>query len=139
MLGRSALLSRPGRVASLGRLALILLVALPPLLPLLHPSAQFWGDWRNHLWLIGYFGEYFLRHGDFPVMINTNELIGSPIPLFYGFLFYPMAGLLSAITGANLAIRSLAAALILLQTIQVVGAVEAAGGRRSVALTIAFL
>ncbi|HYW45309.1 MAG TPA: hypothetical protein VE959_20775 [Bryobacteraceae bacterium] len=94
-------------------------IPLFPLFPLLRLHNAFYVDWLNHLWVIGYFGEYFARHGSFPFTVNTDMMIGLAIPVFYGWLFYPAAGLLSAVFGANLALRLLIFGLLSLQCRQV--------------------
>lgn len=70
--------------------------------------------------MAGYFGEYFRHHWRFPLTLNTDQIIGMPFPIFYGTLFFPVAGLISAITGANLAVRILVAGILWLQTVQVI-------------------
>src|ERR1700730_14596070 len=96
-----------------------LLIPFVPLFPLLRLHTAYYTDWANHLWLIGYFGEYFARHGSFPIALNTTMMIGLPNLVFYGFLFYPAAGLLSAVFGANLALRLLLFGVLAVQSFQV--------------------
>ena len=76
-----------------------------PLSLLLNPNASFYVDWTNHLWLIGYYGQYFLVHHRMPLTINTHQLLLMAYPTFYGHLFYSVFGLISSLTGPNLAIR----------------------------------
>jgi len=97
----------------------LVFIALVPSFLLLRLNTRFYVDWENHVWLIGYFGEYFARHHAFPVAIHTRQLIGMPFPVFYGFLFYPIAGLLSAVAGGNLALRIIIFLLLLLECAQV--------------------
>ncbi len=75
--------------------------------PLADLRATFQADWNNHLWLIGYFGEYFKTWGSFPIALNTPELLGDPRPVYYGYLFYPTAGFISRFAGPALALRAL--------------------------------
>src|SRR5271157_5761697 len=76
-----------------------------PLLLLLNVNASFDVDWYNHLWLIGYYGQYFSVHHRMPLTINTHQLLLMAYPTFYGHLFYSVFGLISSLTGPNLAIR----------------------------------
>ncbi len=63
---------------------------------LLYPTGQgFYRDWHNHVWMVGYFGEYIRQHGWFPNVVNTTEVGGLAFPAFYGYLFYPLLGLAS--------------------------------------------
>ncbi len=89
---------------SLRWLGALLVVALPLAL-LADLGANFFYDWHNHQWLVGYFGEYFRQHGAMPTALNVEGAVGMPQPVFYGFLLYPALGLLSAAMGAGLAIR----------------------------------
>src|SRR5579864_528830 len=82
-------------------------------------------DWDNNLWMIGYFGEYFRRHGSFPMTFNTDPWVGMPNPMFYGSLFFPLAGLLSALFGSALALRMVVVTLFWLQTTQVYRTIKA--------------
>ncbi len=76
-----------------------------PLSLLLNVNANFYVDWYNHLWLIGYYGQYFSVHHSMPLTINTHQLLLMAYPTFYGHLFYSVFGLISSWTGPNLAIR----------------------------------
>ncbi len=76
-----------------------------PLLLLMDPSASFPEDWSHHLWMIGYYGEYFRQHGDMPVVMNIASVVGVAQPVFYGYLLYPLLAPLSAILGAAWALR----------------------------------
>jgi 4-amino-4-deoxy-L-arabinose transferase and related glycosyltransferases of PMT family len=69
--------------------------------------------------MAGYFGEYFHRHWGFPLVLNTHRLIGLPYPVFYGTLFYPLAGLASSFIGANLALRLIIVGILCLQSVEV--------------------
>ncbi len=76
-----------------------------PLSLLLNVNTSFYVDWYNHLWLIGYYGQYFSVHHRMPLTINTHQLLLMAYPTFYGNLFYTVLGLISSLTGPNLAIR----------------------------------
>src|SRR5437899_2951523 len=74
---------------------------------LLFPIDRFlaWGDWENAIWMTGYFGEHFRQHGSMPQVFNTPECPGLAYPVFYGFLLYPLLGLVSAPAGPQHAVR----------------------------------
>jgi hypothetical protein len=73
---------------------------------LLLPNGQgFYRDWYNHVWMVGYFGEYFRQHGWFPSVVNTTEIGGLAFPVFYGYLFYPLLGLASTHLHPELVVR----------------------------------
>jgi hypothetical protein len=81
------------------------IAVLFPLSLLLNVNAGFYVDWYNHLWLIGYYGQYFSVYHRMPLTINTHYLLLLAYPTFYGHLFYSVLGLISSLTGPNLAIR----------------------------------
>lgn len=110
---------------SLLRIFTALAFVLPVLFPLLllfDPDVVFPGDWTHHLWIVGYFGEYFRQHGDFPSVINLGAAAGTPLPIFYGCQFYPLVGLLSAPLGSALALRIAIAGVIVAEYSVLVGA-----------------
>ena len=115
------------------------LLGLLPICLLWHGNNAFYLDWNNHLWAIGYFGEYFRRHWTFPITLNTEQIAGIPYPVFYGYLFYPAAGLISAFTGCSFALRFLCSLVFLLQVRQVSKAVEAIAGNRFIACAVTVL
>ena len=80
-------------------------VCLLPCWLLFEPGANFYYDWHNHQWLVGYFGEHFRTHLCRPEVLNAAGAVAMPQPVFYGFLLYPGLGVLSALLGASLAIR----------------------------------
>ena len=88
---------------------------LLPLLPLRHLSAIFPQDWTNHQWMVAYYGDYFRQHGTLPATFNTAAAVGMATPVFYGWLFYPLLGVVAAWTGAALALRLAVAALVAIQ------------------------
>ena len=67
--------------------------------------------------MINYVSSYFAAQHSFPSVINSNQLIGMPFPLFYGYLFFPLFGTLSLLWNADLTVRLLAAGLYALQFI----------------------
>jgi len=88
---------------------------LLPLLPLRHLSAIFPQDWTNHQWMVAYYGDYFRQHGTLPATFNTAAAVGMATPVFYGWLFYPLLGVVAAWTGAALALRLAVAAVVAIQ------------------------
>jgi hypothetical protein len=111
--------SLSGSFLLVGDWAWLWLIALAPLVVLLLPGHEFGIDWASHAWLTSYFGEFFRHHFSFPEVLNTNQLSGMPQPVFYGFLLYPILGVISAVTGAEIAIRLAVLAVLLLQSRQV--------------------
>ena len=81
-------------------LAIFLVVFL-----LLDVSSKFYVDWFNHVWTIGYNSLYIKSNFYPPFTINVFQNIFSPWQIFYGFLFYPVTGLVGTIFGPNLALR----------------------------------
>lgn len=91
--------------------AACIIAVLLPLLPLFQLHASFTGDWPCHIWLINYFGAYFAAHHTFPLTLNTVQMIGLAFPIFYGYLFFPLCGLLASLFEAEIVVRILAASL----------------------------
>ncbi len=116
---------------------LILLICAAPLALLMQPGQQFGADWTANVWLTSYFGEYFRQHHAFPEVINTAQLTGMPYPVFYGFLLYPLTGLVSSITNPHAALRLVVGAVFVLQTWQVFQLMKQAGGHRWFSLVTA--
>jgi len=84
-------------------------------IPLFAWNHHFYCDWPNHLGMIGYVGEYLKAHGTLPATFNTNPLIGRPTPVFYGNLYLPALGAVSALTGPRAALTLVVVALLFLQ------------------------
>jgi len=84
-------------------------------IPLFAPDHLFFGDWPNHLAMIGYAGESLKAHATLPATFDTNDTIGRATPLFYGSLFLPPLGALSALFGPRAALALAAAAMLFLQ------------------------
>ena len=98
------------------RRLLPVLMTLLPLLWLINPNLEFKApDWQNHRWLIGYQAEHWRGHGTPAEALNTEFLVGMPYPVFYGFLFYPAAGLLAYLVGVDWALRLICLAVTALQ------------------------
>jgi hypothetical protein len=107
------------------------------LFPMFALQRVFFLDWVNHLWLIEYFGEYLRRHAAPPDVVNTQQLVGSPVTILYAGKFYAMAGAISAFLGAAVTVRLLACGVLLLQFWQVHRAMIRLGAARAVAITAA--
>ena len=121
-------------LSRVGDWAWLWLIALAPLVLLFLPGHGFGIDWASHVWLTSYFGEYFRHHFSFPEVLNTNQLSGMPQPIFYGFLLYPMLGLISAITGADIAVRIAVLVVLLTQSRQVFRLVLQVSNDRAISL-----
>ena len=106
--------------------------------PLLDLRSVFYGDWNYRLWFIEYFGES-LKHLSMPVVINTNQVVGIPVVLFYGQKFYVLMGILSAFFGAAITIRIVVFTVFLLQFFQVYRAAMKSGAVRNVSIGIAVI
>ncbi len=96
-----------GRIRSKWQIVVGILCILFPLFPLASLHSGFYVDWYNHVWLMGYYGQYFSVHHNMPSVLNTYEVSLLAYPLFYGYLFHALGGLISIFTGANLAVRLL--------------------------------
>lgn len=83
--------------------------------PLFDITANYYDDWHNHVWTIGYVGEFFRSNLAFPLTLNLSEYALSAQPIFYGAFFYPLMGIISSVTGAALALRLVVIALFILQ------------------------
>jgi hypothetical protein len=117
----------------LGQLLWVVAICLPAILPLLwRPQWEFGIDWATHVYPIGYQGQYLRQHHWFSETLNTDWLAGMPYPIFYAFLFYPLAAVLAAVVGADWALRLVAIGLLAIQTWQVRKLVRAAGGKEGV-------
>jgi hypothetical protein len=81
------------------------IVVLAPTILLWNLDAQFYYDWHNHSWFIGYTGEYIRQHGFPPQVYSADQVVGLPQPIFYGWLFFPLLGGIASITGAAIALR----------------------------------
>jgi hypothetical protein len=89
-------------------------------IPLLNIRNIFALDWINHLYVIEYFGEYLKQNLSFPDVINTSQVVGIPMPLFYAQKAYSIGGALSAFLGSARAVRCMILVLLLLQFFHVV-------------------
>ena len=85
------------------------------MLPALRVIMAYKGDWRNHLWIVAYFTESLKHNFSFPLVLNTQEIVGMPYPLYYGSAFYKITALPSLVFGAGLGFRFVVASLFLLQ------------------------
>lgn len=117
---------------------MVVICALPLWL-LFEPRQQFGSDWSTHVWLTSYYGEFFKQHHGFPEVVHTVELAGMPYPVFYGFLLYPLLGLISSFTDPHAAVRLAVAGVFLLQTWQVFRLVNQTSDSRRFGLLTAAL
>ncbi len=86
-----------------------------PCLPLLDLNSIFAVDWPNQVWLANYVASFLSERHAFPDVIHTFSLIGMPYPVFYGYLFFPIVGVLSYFWNADLTVRFIAVCLFALQ------------------------
>jgi hypothetical protein len=124
------------------KLVVLVLSCLAVLFPclLLVPSRWgFYADWVNHLWLIAYFGNYYRNHGSMPAVVNTPQIAGEPVAIFYGYLFYPLLGWLSSWMGPHGAVRLAVVGTLGLQFFVVQLVLRSLGSSRSLALASACL
>lgn len=88
--------------------ALLALIPLFAGLPLFVRSTQGFNlDWYNSVWLGLYQSITLQSHALFPDVMHTATQIGFPFPLFYGYFFYPVLGVLITLFGTYWGIRSL--------------------------------
>jgi hypothetical protein len=107
---------------------------------LLYPRGQgFYLDWHNHVWLVGYFGEFFRQHHRMPVTLTTPEFAGLAQPIFYGYLFYPVLGLASMRVHPEIVVRVAAVLLFALQYVCVRKTLRRLGAAESLASAVACL
>lgn len=128
--------NRAGRWAWWEVLAGLAVSAVPVWL-LFERGANFYYDWHNHQWLVGYFGEHLRSQGTLPEVLNTTAAVGMPQPVFYGFLLYPGLGVLSAVLGASLALRAGIALTLVAQYFAVYLAGRKLGAPRAMSLVVA--
>jgi hypothetical protein len=114
-------------------------VASLPMLWLFDLTRSPAGDWNPAVWAAGYMGEYFYEHGAFAIELNTDKYVGMMAPIYYGFLFQPLAGLVSSMLGGDLAIRFLAVVSFLVAQFQVYATVCRITSRPAVALAVTTL
>jgi hypothetical protein len=106
-------------------------VILFPALLLFDPQASFTYDWHNHQWLIGYFGEFIHQHHAAPEVLNSATAVGMVQPVFYGFTFFPLIGILAGFVGAAWALRLAVVAALAIEFLAVYRAArDTAGDRR---------
>lgn len=86
-----------------------------PCLIMVSLRANFDGDWNNHIWAMDYYGEYLRRHFDFPTVLNAPHYPGMPFPIFYGFLFFKVFGVLCTVFSGGAMLRIAAFAVFLAQ------------------------
>lgn len=74
-------------------------------------TTGFTSDWYNSIWMIGYQRYGLLANYSFSPVFNTSDLIGNSQPLFYGYILYPVLGLLSVPFGPHLTLRAVVIAV----------------------------
>jgi hypothetical protein len=111
-------------------------VCLLPCALILDARNIFYVDWINHLWSIEYFGEYLKANHSFPSTFNTDPVIGIPVPIFYAYHFYAIAGAVAALFGSSWAIRAVVVSLFLVQFAVIYSSLVSRAGR-DVAFTVA--
>ncbi len=94
---------------------LCILAAILAGLPLF--AKAFDTDWVNDVWMINYQTRYLMHHFSFAHTLNTNQIVGLPYPIFYGYLFFPIMGLCSTIFDADMTVRFAALALFVLEAL----------------------
>lgn len=91
------------------------IIAAAPCFLLFDIHSDFYNDWFNQLWVIGYTGSYFLTHFNFPDVLNTSQVVGVSLPIFYGSGLYHLLGLLCNAFNPHVAVLIGAYALYSLQ------------------------
>jgi hypothetical protein len=110
-----------------------------PALMLVPRGQGFYVDWHNHVWLVGYFGEFFRQHHRMPVSLTTSEYAGLAQPVFYGYLFYPLLGLLSVRLHPEVVVRAAAVLLFAAQYVCVRKTLRRLGAAEALASAVACL
>lgn len=107
---------------------------------LLYPRGDgFYLDWYNHVWMVGYFGEYFRQHHAMPEALNTPEVAGLAQPIFYGYFFYPILGLFSMRLHPEVVVRAAVLLLFAAQYVSVRKTLRRLGAAERLAASIACL
>jgi hypothetical protein len=83
--------------------------------PMIDVFSSFAFDWGNHLSYMGYTGKYFFENLSFPQTFNSNDSVSYPNPIFYGYLFYPVGGMISAIFKPSESLRIIVFVLFFIQ------------------------
>jgi hypothetical protein len=108
-------------------------------IPLFAVDHYFFGDWPNHLGMIGYFGEYMKVHAGLPAVFSTQQTVGRATPLFYGNAFLPALGAMSAFVGPRWALSIAVAGMLFLQFASVRGLFRDATRDEAVACAVAII
>jgi hypothetical protein len=82
-----------------------LFVILVPTLPLLSVNAWFYHDWAVHTRYIAYTAEYLRAHWAFPEVLNFQDDVGIPLPIFYATTLFPIISIFSTAVGVNAGLR----------------------------------
>jgi hypothetical protein len=117
-----------------------LVAILFPAAMLFYPIGRgFYSDWVHSGWMMGYCGEFFRTHAVMPSAFNTDQIVGVPFPIFYGYLFYPLMGLFCTYLHPEVVLRGGAIALFALQFFFVRRALKRLGSDELLATTVACL
>lgn len=116
-----------------------LAIVLLPCVMLFPYHIDFYYDWCNHTWIVGYCGEYFRTHGEMPVVLNTPTIGGMTHMVFYGNLLYHGLGLFAAFIDPEIVVRVAAIAAMALQFLVVRRAAVQLTARSGMATAIACL
>ena len=93
-------------------------------------------DMINHTWMVEYYSNFFKNHWIFPGTFDTEQVFGNPMPIFYGVFFYPVLSLIAIATGADLAVRLSAGAVLFAPLITISYLVNSSGIRWKTSLLI---
>jgi hypothetical protein len=116
-----------------------LAVCLFALLPTLRVAWAFTGDWRNQMWFLSYYAEFFHRHFYFPLVFHAQQSVGMTVSIFYASLFCRLLTLPAVILGAGLAFRICALILLFIQYVCVEKLFKEITGHQRFAQVIAIL
>ncbi len=97
--------TRQGRHTTIARnlsFLVPLAIALYPLLRVIDPNC-FYVEETIHKAYMAYFADA-ERHLSLPMTLNFGNAVGSFVPVFYGFLLYPLSGLLSIFVSRDAAL-----------------------------------
>lgn len=119
--------------------ALIVLAIALPCRRLWPIGDEFYVDWYNHEWIVGYYGTYFRAHHVMPLALNTTTALGIVIPVFYGTLLYPLLGIFSTVLAPGVVLRLGAVFMFSLQFAIVNRALQRMKVPRYLALSVACL
>src|SRR5262249_52289363 len=124
---------------ALARVGLWTLAILFPCAVLGSPNLHFCVDWVNNLWFVSHYANVLQHTGGSPTSFLTAELGGVPYPVFYGYLLYPLLGVLGTVMSAENVFRVAVIGVFALQFLLVRRAVLNGGGTEPLATATACL